>query len=211
MTLEDRAGGPTDLRRSEGVCNAWNHPVECRCGWGGEGSLGGGRGGYGGGFGGMGEPLSYDSYTNPNARCPVCGAGVIFYQSPEGGRVFFDPPIGPPWPKHPCTDRRAGGRSVSLNSTAAAERLRALEEEGWEPFVVTATAPEYSTTTVTGYLVRTGETTCFVIYSRDWWGGRAPAYIRRSPTNPRRYEIATLKLDSLSRKLVPVLITTPWR
>jgi hypothetical protein len=46
------------------------------------------------------------SYVNPNARCPVCHAPVIFYRSPYDGRVFFDPPLGPPWPKHPCTDSR---------------------------------------------------------------------------------------------------------
>jgi hypothetical protein len=28
---------------------------------------------------------------------------VFFYQSPFGGRVFFDD-LGWPWPKHPCTD-----------------------------------------------------------------------------------------------------------
>ena len=47
--------------------------------------------------------VTYPSYVNPNARCPVCGASVYFYQSPYGGRVFFDE-LGPPWPKHPCTD-----------------------------------------------------------------------------------------------------------
>lgn len=47
--------------------------------------------------------ITYPSYVNPNARCPVCGASVYFYQSPDGGRVFFDE-LGPPWPKHPCTD-----------------------------------------------------------------------------------------------------------
>lgn len=46
---------------------------------------------------------TYPSYVNPNATCPVCGASVYFYQSPYGGRVFFDE-LGPPWPKHPCTD-----------------------------------------------------------------------------------------------------------
>jgi hypothetical protein len=46
--------------------------------------------------------VEYPSYVNPNARCPVCGAEVYFYQSPYGGRVFFDE-LGPPWPKHPCT------------------------------------------------------------------------------------------------------------
>lgn len=43
------------------------------------------------------------SYVNPNAHCPVCGDRVYFYQSPNGGRVFFDD-LGWPWPKHPCTD-----------------------------------------------------------------------------------------------------------
>jgi hypothetical protein len=46
--------------------------------------------------------VAYLSYVNPNAHCPVCGADVYFYQSPYGGRVFFDE-LGPPWPKHPCT------------------------------------------------------------------------------------------------------------
>jgi hypothetical protein len=42
-------------------------------------------------------------YVNPNARCPVCNAGVYFYANEHGSRVFFDH-LGPPWPKHPCTD-----------------------------------------------------------------------------------------------------------
>ncbi|MEU4663557.1 hypothetical protein AB0F83_17555 [Micromonospora chalcea] len=40
---------------------------------------------------------------SPNARCPVCGAPVFFYSNEHGSRVFFDE-VGPPWPKHPCTD-----------------------------------------------------------------------------------------------------------
>jgi hypothetical protein len=99
------------------MCNAWNHPSDCDCGWGGNGNFGnyGSYGGYGTGGGCSsfrstinGEIfefpfLTYPSYVNPNARCPVCGASVYFYQSPYGGRVFFDE-LGPPWPKHPCTD-----------------------------------------------------------------------------------------------------------
>ena len=49
-----------------------------------------------------------DSYLDPNARCPECGASVFFYRSPHNGRVFFDD-VGWPWPKHPCTDRYKGG------------------------------------------------------------------------------------------------------
>jgi len=44
-----------------------------------------------------------ESYINPNAKCPVCDKPVFFYQSPDGGRVFFDD-LGWPWPKHPCTN-----------------------------------------------------------------------------------------------------------
>src|SRR5690348_15938283 len=48
-----------------------------------------------------------ESYLDPNASCPVCGARVYFYRSPHNGRVFFDY-VGWPRPKHPCTDRYAG-------------------------------------------------------------------------------------------------------
>src|SRR6185437_16803703 len=49
-----------------------------------------------------------ESYLDPNARCPVCGAPVFFYRSPYNGRVFFDN-VGWPWPKHACTDKYKGG------------------------------------------------------------------------------------------------------
>jgi hypothetical protein len=42
-------------------------------------------------------------YVNPNAKCPVCGDAVYFHANEHGSRVFFDQ-LGPPWPKHPCTD-----------------------------------------------------------------------------------------------------------
>jgi hypothetical protein len=51
-----------------------------------------------------GTPITiFASFTDPNATCPICGARVFYYESPYGGRVFFDE-LGPPWPKHPCTD-----------------------------------------------------------------------------------------------------------
>lgn len=42
-------------------------------------------------------------FVNPNARCPVCFEPVFFYANEFGSRVYFDD-LGPPWPKHPCTD-----------------------------------------------------------------------------------------------------------
>lgn len=43
------------------------------------------------------------AWVNPNAQCPVRGSPVYFYGNAAGSRVFFDE-LGPPWPKHPCTD-----------------------------------------------------------------------------------------------------------
>ncbi|BCO09291.1 hypothetical protein GF1_16670 [Desulfolithobacter dissulfuricans] len=46
---------------------------------------------------------SYSSFVNPNATCPVCGNSVFYYESRYGGKVYFDS-LGPPWPKHLCTN-----------------------------------------------------------------------------------------------------------
>lgn len=119
------------------MCNAWNHPAGCTCGWGGEGHLGGG-----GNWGGLiNEPIlkyneksvhlfskSYDTYVNTNAKCPVCGASVYFYQSPYGGRVFFDD-LGPPWPKHPCTS----DIDVEINFIQGRKTLPEWQLKGWLP------------------------------------------------------------------------------
>jgi len=101
------------------MCNAYYHPPDCRCGFGGEGHLGGDYVQYG-----YGKADSRDfnlihinsflfdrnekkNYFVKNSCCPVCGDEVYFYKSENGGRVFFDE-LGPPWPKHPCTDTSLG-------------------------------------------------------------------------------------------------------
>jgi hypothetical protein len=129
------------------MCNASNHPFGCTCGFGGD------TGGSGlsqvyntslRGLGGSATPpfdfsqgLAFERYIDPNARCPVCGVSVFFYQSPYGGRVFFDA-LGPPWPKHPCTDslltsmggiRRLPEPVVSRSSNAMTSWL----VNGWIP------------------------------------------------------------------------------
>lgn len=119
------------------MCNAWNHSSTCTCGWGGDGHLG--RKGI------FSELIQSNvifrtyrdllfGFTNPNANCPVCGAKVYFYSSPFGGRVFFDE-LGPPWPKHPCTDN---GRFVSVLSIKAPLQAKAslqFNRDGWVPFL----------------------------------------------------------------------------
>jgi hypothetical protein len=122
------------------MCNAWNHSPACTCGFGGEGHLGRRTDGSWSSstFGRTARPLDLRSFTIPNATCPVCKASVFFYQSPDGGRVFFDE-LGPPWPKHPCTDNDNRHLPTSAPRSGPQPPLPshryAWQEQGWEPFL----------------------------------------------------------------------------
>lgn len=121
------------------ACNAWNHEPDCTCGWGGEGySRTGALPVVGTAMhisdalaGILLRPSTIRSYTVPNAHCPVCGATVFFYQSPYGGRTFFDE-LGPPWPKHPCTDNN--GNIVRVSGSVAPRS--SWSSVGWAPFLI---------------------------------------------------------------------------
>lgn len=77
---------------------------------------------------------TYESFTIPNAGCPVCGEAVFFYQSPSGGRVFFDE-LGPPWPKHPCTDSGHSQR-IAKAPTSSRRHSPAWSKDGWTPVIM---------------------------------------------------------------------------
>jgi hypothetical protein len=108
-----------------------NHYADCTCGWCVES--------------GGGNPSVFQCapqwpakkgderpYTDPNARCPVCKAPVFFYQSPNGGHVFFDE-LGPPWPKHPCTDNPR----VSIPRLSGVMRSTpSWKSAGWQPVTI---------------------------------------------------------------------------
>lgn len=64
-------------------------------------------------------------YVNPNAKCPVCRDPVYFYSNQHGSRVFFDD-LGPPWPKHGCTDNP---REYVPSQGAPTRRARGLMQE----------------------------------------------------------------------------------
>lgn len=61
------------------------------------------------------------AWVNPNAMCPVCGQVVYYYQNNAGSRVFFDE-LGPPWPKHPCTDNKRDAQPYELTSRSPVVR-----------------------------------------------------------------------------------------
>lgn len=67
-------------------------------------------------------------FVNPNADCPVCGAPVFFYQNESGSRVFFDE-LGPPWPKHPCTDSATSSSAQELEGVSGDLEPRARSRD----------------------------------------------------------------------------------
>jgi hypothetical protein len=67
-------------------------------------------------------------FVSPNAHCPECGADVFYYQNEFGSRVFFDD-LGPPWPKHPCTDRSPPPKEKSKTKPVITPRARGLVQE----------------------------------------------------------------------------------
>lgn len=75
---------------------------------------------------------SIGSITIPNAQCPVCGDLVFYYCNEYGSSVFFDE-LGPPWPKHPCTDRAASVQPISSSARAATSysRMPRWSVDGW--------------------------------------------------------------------------------
>lgn len=187
------------------MCNAWNHPPGCTCGWGGEGHLGRSGGSSRFTTAAPGPVLQSQfrsalSFTNPNANCPVCGARVFFYQSPAGGRVFFDD-LGPPWPKHPCTDSIKSVSSVPKPSPAVATasqprdgRTPRWHDQGWEPFICEEALPAGL-----GYCMLVGRlrdvlTTLFLTTSRlpDY------ALIQMRSVGPTEFDVSILWAEPIT-------------
>lgn len=198
-------------------CNAWNHDIDCPCNF---------RGGHGFGGGGGGrhfsavavEPVlpgwsrsrsggTVASYVNPNAWCPVCSARVIFYRSPFDGRVFFDPPLGPPWPKHWCTDSRRWGTDrprpaaanvvplrTAGNSAARPKRSEVLPQDlGWEPLGSGKTRSNEDRLVLTGDVQ--GKFTELSLIGGGFFDRDGPNWIRPRKDAPGFFDLAVLWSD----------------
>lgn len=57
------------------------------------------------------------------SACPKCGSGVYFIRH-NGGSVWIEPPLGPPWERHPCFEDH--GRKVELASPISDELMARL-------------------------------------------------------------------------------------
>jgi hypothetical protein len=87
---------------------------------------------YGGGCSGSArsDVHDYAGYSRSKesccflTSCPECGCEVYFIRH-NGGSVWIDPPLGPPWYKHPCMDNTyvaaKGIRSPVVTETALAK------------------------------------------------------------------------------------------
>lgn len=190
-------------------CNAWNHPANCQCGWGGDTGGGGLRSGPASVVRHLKIPDGLEwsrtgapqlaSFVNPNARCPVCGADVFFYQSPAGGRVFFDA-LGPPWPKHPCTDIyiARGRRDPVLPPTAGgglSPPSRLLNPTNWAPLLPTKIESganvdlfyvDQKATSIPGRFLALPASVC-----RD-----VPLFWRRHSSDPALIDVSTVSIGA---------------
>lgn len=139
-------------------CNAHNHPRNCDCGWGGM---------WHGNVNVRPKAVSkraslqsfesardlrdghhksiLGSITIPNAKCPVCLISVFYYQNAFGSRVFFDS-LGPPWPKHHCTDNarwRADKIHRILSPSKPPRPRAAFVDSDWKPYLFVALRPSF--------------------------------------------------------------------
>lgn len=185
-------------------CNGWNHASDCQCGWGGDTSA---YRTYSSEVWRIAPPdglewcfdrkPSFDTYTNPNARCPVCGEAVFFYQSPYGGRVFFDE-LGPPWPKHPCTDNSLSQRRdvpilppVSSRARPVAVGRYPLDWQPLIPFKIEKNG-EIDCITIDPKTTKIAGKQLFVATGLV---GNAPTYWRRSAENPGDIDLLTIRVS----------------
>jgi hypothetical protein len=194
-------------------CNAWNHSSNCTCDFrGGHGFGGGGR------YAGSGrarfsavptEPPETSSagwsrakgdgtvwsYVNPNARCPVCGASVYFYRSPYNGRVYFDD-LGPPWPKHGCTDsgrwRTTRQFEVRAGQTFV---VRSQWGEGWEPLCSSWVVETGGRTVLTGDLG--GKSAELSLLNMAKFDHDGPVFVRAHERAPGLHIVAVLQSNHL--------------
>lgn len=109
MATCSRCGQPVEFRYIDGRCIPLH--LNGGCGWGGGASNVRDFAGY----------LRSEESACFRTNCPECGESVYFIRH-NGGSIWIDPPLGPPWYKHPCMDqpshRAKGARSMLVSKSS---------------------------------------------------------------------------------------------
>lgn len=86
------------------MCNAYNHPPGCTCGWGGDGHAGRSDGAFQANNSREPRTAPWDGKDFCRATtCPIKGCHPVYFIRHNGGSVWVDE-LGWPWPKHACFD-----------------------------------------------------------------------------------------------------------
>lgn len=148
----------------------------------------------------------YESFTNPNAKCPVCSAPVFFYRSPDDGRVFFDA-LGPPWPKHPCTSELQAGRYVvaPVDVALASGLTFEWQRSGWEPFIFTRVWDQLGFTGIRGRIGKSGVERSLVIVGRDPGIALYPVFVKQTEHDRLKWLVSSFRLDKRTGRVREVI------
>lgn len=159
----------------------------------------------------VGKQLRLESFVDPNALCPVCGAPVFFYSSPFGGRVFFDS-LGPPWPKHPCTDTYLRRPSLFPSVARRVPKITGASpvpsSGGWRPLIPVKSALVHGRQRI--LMDSSANLPSRYLYLRPGFIDDRPCYWRRSKNDPGSVEISSFSLDRSGSVTADTLTLYAW-
>lgn len=137
---------------------------------------------------------SYSYYVNPHARCPVCARPVFYYENNNGSRVYFDS-LGPPWPKHLCTDNKFKANNSEF-SKKGEEKYKKYEVTigNWNSFPIYSITllDEYRSLyySINGYFMNKYFSIIITPSKKIKLNNKSPFFIRKIDSNV--YEISTI-------------------
>lgn len=128
MSFCSRCGGAVDFRYVSGRCIPLHRTGRCE-------ATGGTAITY------SGYSVSHDSACF-STSCPKC-KGDVFFIRHNGGSVWIDPPLGPPWTKHGCFESPSEGKAQrTLASDYAIEAVH-LQSSSTPLGIVKSTEVDY--------------------------------------------------------------------
>jgi hypothetical protein len=105
--------------------------------------------------------------------------------------------LGPPWPKHPCTDKSLRNKVANVEAKELSpEEAYKWQKEGWEPFLCTKIEQnEGGTTRITGSMKSQKKVWTLYILGTCPGLGKYPLLIKPIAPDNGKYRIATFNLS----------------